>query len=275
MGKEKILLTVFYNTNTAVVNPTVYLKFLLPFLLLGGKFSWVVGLAYIVALYIYNIVYIVNDYIDYARDMAEKRQKKSFAHLYGENFTQPALWTALVVGTGAVLLGWQTVLSLALVALILGVVHSKVRGLKPVTFLLLRLFRITMPALLLLPYEPVFRNLLMLSLAVFPLYNLKSYIEYAELKRFNPKPGIFASVVLSGVAIYLFKQNVELLLKYSALFLILLGAVKAVSRVLTPVALSLLGETLKGMGYEDVEKKVEELLTLVIYLLLLGAVVWF
>jgi len=29
------------------------------------------------------------------------------------------------------------------------------------------------------------------------------------------------------------------------------------------------------MGYEDVEKKVEELLTLVIYLLLLGAVVWF
>ncbi len=275
----KLLFAIMYNTNTMVVNPTIYLKFLIPFLILGDIFTWKVALMYILSLFIYNIAYIINDYIDYTSDIMKKRQKRSFVYLYEKNFITPLVCTFIIISLGIIMVGYQVLLPIIVMIIIttvLAFLHSKFYNLKPVTILLLRFLRISLPPLLLLPIEPNFRNLLLFSLAVFPIYNIKSYVGYMNTKGFNDsKPGIVMSIVTSGISIYLCQNNIKELALYILLFSLISTVVKVTVNKAPEFIVRPLKKILEGLGYKEVEEKAKELITFFLYLLLLGIVIWF
>jgi hypothetical protein len=221
---------------------------------------------------------MINDYIDYAYDSALKRQKRSYVHLYEKNFVTPLIWTFFVIFLGTIIVGYQILFAVATVT-VLAFLHSKFYNLKPVTILFLRFFRVALPPLLLLTEYFDFKNLLLYSLAIFPIYNLKNYVEYIRTKGFNDvKPGILISVVTSSIFICFCYQNFRNLFLYTLLFSSILTIVKLVANKATSFVKTRFikpFEILKGLGYENVEEKVKELIIFFLYLSLLGVVVWF
>lgn len=271
----KALFIIAYNTNTIVVNPRIYLEFLIPFLILEGKITWITILAYITSLCIYNIAYMVNDYIDYSSDITLKRRKKSFIHFYEKNFIAPLIPMAIVIFLGILLFGIRLIPIIVITA-ILAYLHSRYYNLKPVTILFLRFLRISLPPLLLLLVEPHFRNLLLFSLALFPIYNLKSYVEYIKNKKLGHSGfGVILSMITSGIFVYLCRNNIINLSLYIIIFSILFFGVKILVDKIPQIITSPFKRILRNLNYGDIEDKSKELMRFLIYLLLLGVVVWF
>jgi hypothetical protein len=131
-----------------------------------------------------------------------------------------------------------------------------------------------MPAVLVLPKAPEFKSLLLFSLVVFPIYNLRSYVEYARLKKFSPWDGIMGSILVSLISLYFSLGSLKQLALYACVFALILAAVKILSRLLTPWASRFFGSVLLALGYGDVERKAVELMVLALYLVALGAALW-
>lgn len=273
----KILLAIAYNTNTLIVNPRIYLEFLIPFLIIKEELSLLIILAYIVSLYIYNIVYMINDYIDYGSDIILRRQKRSFTHVFEKNFAIPMISAIIVIFFGVLLFGYHLIPIIIIMAF-LAYLHSKYYSLKPITILILRFFRISLPSLILLRIQPSFKDLLLYSLSVFPIYNIKSYIGYLRLKGLNQtKFGIILSIMTSAISIYLsirYSNIIDLCL-YITTFLSLWFFAQIATKKMPQNVVKPFKMILKNIGYEDVEKKSKELIEFLIYLSLLGVVTWF
>jgi 4-hydroxybenzoate polyprenyltransferase len=166
-------LLVFYNTNTIIVNPTVYLRFLTPYLLYlillhSGKITIhaITNTLFVmtILLIMYNIAYIINDYYDFWKDMANRRWKRSFVHVVQADFKVAftihfmEVLVLLIISAIFLKYTYTIVSSLVLVYLILAVcsiIHSKIYSIKPITFLILRYTRMfSLPLLLYLSKYP-------------------------------------------------------------------------------------------------------------------------
>ncbi|MHA1594744.1 MAG: hypothetical protein ACTSXX_08375 [Candidatus Baldrarchaeia archaeon] len=291
----KAILVIFYNTNTLIVNPSIYLKFLLPFLLmiflkLSFRQLFLLALVYTISLYIYNLVYIMNDYFDLKEDLKTGR-KKSIVHLFKMRFEIPIIITVSSIILLSILLFFLTrnlfllqVLGISvLIAICLSVLHSKVFNTKWITLLLLRLFRVALPLFLLSLIIPVFQNLLLFVIMLFPLYNLKGYIGYLKLKKLmsikNKVLGIIISSLISLSGLYLIiREGVVISFCY---YLLIFSALIYISKVFGKYLLRIIYENkyvryiMRLLRYNNPDEKLEELLQFCFYLIIVIFIITF
>jgi len=201
--KLKILFLVFYNTNTLVVNPLIYLRFLAPYVLFlsycttTADFYAILNIFFIMVtlLLFYNIAYIVNDFHDYRWDKETKRDKRSFVYMITADFRYPLFVHLSEVSTLLVMhtaVNGHIVIPLIILYMSIlcsSIIHSWIYRAKRFTILILRYLRVfSLPILIYLLHQPFSKEFLTLVLGIFPLWNHRSYLEYLrknKLDEFN------------------------------------------------------------------------------------------
>jgi len=147
-------------------------------------------LVVVLANFFYNIIYIVNDLIDYREDLKEKTYKMSAISHYGMvnyvyGYAAVCVALLLVLRSSDFLGEVGIYFSYLLILTATAVIHSKFSGLKPVTIFAERWFRALFPVFLL---NTVFasrtlNDFFILILFLFPVIMHKAYSGYLEKKK--------------------------------------------------------------------------------------------
>ncbi len=292
------MLLIFYNTNTMIVNPIIYLRFLIPYLLYLTllhndiiNFHTVLHSIFIMValLLLYNVTYIINDYYDYEKDLLIGRRKRSFVYIISAEFKSIFIIHFLEIASLLMIcmaLYDHTVadmlLILYLVLIILSIIHSKIYPAKCFTFLVLRYIRVfSLPFFLCLLDYPFSKEFLIETLIIFPLWNYGSYLDYLRTKnligningiiRFLSLLFLISPLLLALYEVLLFHLNIYTLITLTILTIALAFSLNIIKRYNPLRGSKIIRRLLSSFGYPEqvIDEKVDLILEYFIYFLVL------